>query len=58
MNDDDELCPCGSEKPYEACCKKAYDEANNARDRLKQALNDPNKAQELKDLLKQMQKNK
>lgn len=53
MNED-QLCPCGSGKPYEECCKKAYDQANQARDKLKAAMQDPTKAKELKELLEQM----
>lgn len=56
MNDD-ELCPCGSEKPYEKCCKKAYDQANQARDKIKAAMQDPKKAKELKALLEKMKQN-
>lgn len=50
---DDELCPCGSGKAYEACCKKEYDQIMVTRAKLKAALADPSKAKELADLLKQ-----
>lgn len=53
---DDELCPCGSGKPFEDCCKKEYDHANSARDKIKQAMSDPEKAKELKELLKNIKK--
>ncbi len=52
-NTSDELCPCGSGKKFEECCKKEYDAINTARDKLKAAMKDPIKAQELKKLLKQ-----
>jgi len=55
MTQDDELCPCGSNKPYEECCKKAFDQAN-ATERLKEAMSDPNKAKELKELMERMKK--
>lgn len=55
MKKDNELCPCGSGKAYESCCKKEYDAAN-AREKLKQAMGDPEKAEELKELLKRMKK--
>ncbi|GAA6133627.1 hypothetical protein NBRC116188_04160 [Oceaniserpentilla sp. 4NH20-0058] len=53
---DEELCPCGSGKPFDTCCKKEYDHANAAREKIKQAMSDPKKAQELKDLLKNINK--
>ena len=63
MDNDDELCPCGSGKPFLECCQKEYDEANQevdqaelARKRIKDAMGDPQKAQELKELLKQFKK--
>jgi uncharacterized protein YchJ len=56
MNQDDELCPCGSGKKYEDCCKKEFDHANSAREKLKIAMSNPEKAQELKELLKNMKK--
>jgi len=49
----DELCPCGSGKKFEDCCKKEYDAINSARDKLKAAMKDPIRAKELKKLLKQ-----
>jgi len=49
----DDLCPCGSGKKFEDCCKKEYDAINAARDKLKAAMKDPIKAKELKKLLKQ-----
>ncbi len=52
MTEENELCPCGSGKAYNACCKKEYDAANSARERLKAALTDPTKAKELAELLK------
>jgi len=55
MNDD-ELCPCGSGKQYEECCKKEYDHINAAKEKLKQAMSDPQKAKELKDILKNLNK--
>lgn len=56
MSNDDELCPCGSGKQYDECCKKEFDHANSAREKIKQAMNDPAKAKELKDLLDQINK--
>ncbi|MGR6874379.1 SEC-C metal-binding domain-containing protein [Pseudomonas sp. HK3] len=56
MTQDDELCPCGSGKEYEACCKKEYDHTNAAREKLKAAMGDPAKAKELKDLLNNIKK--
>ena len=50
---DDELCPCGSEKPYLECCKKEYDDIMATRAKLKAALSDPNQAKELAKLIKQ-----
>ena len=47
----DELCPCGSGKLYEQCCKKEYDAINMAKEKLKAAMKDPKKAKELKKLL-------
>ncbi len=47
----DELCPCGSGKNYNQCCKKEYDAINSAREKLKEAMLDPQKAKELKKLL-------
>lgn len=55
MNDEEE-CPCGSGKPYEECCKKEYDHANAAREKIKQAMSDPKKAEELKEFLKSLNK--
>lgn len=52
----DESCPCGSGLNYEDCCKKQYDQANRAREKLKQALNDPDKKKELDNILKQIKK--
>ena len=52
----DELCPCGSGKPYENCCKKEYDQIMDTRAKLKAALADPEKAKELAELLKQSKK--
>jgi len=57
-SDQDESCPCGSGKLYDDCCKKAFDEANNIRDKLKKALDDPSKSLEIKELLKQFQSKK
>lgn len=54
MSDDKELCPCESGKLYEDCCKKAYDQGN-ARQAILDALKDPKKAEELKELLKSNQ---
>ncbi|WP_283785900.1 SEC-C metal-binding domain-containing protein [Bermanella sp. WJH001] len=56
MSQDDELCPCGSGKLYEECCKKEYDRTNAAREKIKQAMSDPKKASELKELLKNLKK--
>lgn len=56
MNQDDELCPCGSGKDYQDCCKKAFDQANSAREKLKAAMSNPEKAKELKELLKNLNK--
>ena len=59
MNDDqtnppnDSMCPCGSGKTYENCCKKEYDQIMETRAKLKAALADPEKAKELADLIKQ-----
>lgn len=53
--DKEELCPCGSGKAFDACCKQQYDAINATREKLKQAMLDPKKAAELKDLLKQAQ---
>ncbi len=50
---EDELCPCGSGKVFEQCCKKEFDAINMAREKLKAAMKDPKKALELKKLLKQ-----
>ncbi len=47
-----ELCPCESGKTFEQCCKKEYDSANLAREKLKAAMLDPIKAKELRELLK------
>lgn len=55
MNDDDQLCPCGSGKRYEECCKKEFDAAN-AKEKLKEAMSHPDKAKELKELLERMKK--
>ena len=55
MNDEED-CPCGSGKPFEKCCKKEYDHANAAREKIKQAMKDPKKAQELKELLDGLKK--
>ena len=52
-NDQDEQCPCGSGKLYEECCQKQYDAANQVKEKLKHALNDPKKSTELQELLKQ-----
>jgi uncharacterized protein YchJ len=49
---DDELCPCGSGKVYEDCCKKEYDQIMETRAKLKAALADPGKAKELANLIK------
>lgn len=57
-NEEDESCPCESGKTYKNCCKKAYDDANNTRDKLKKALDDPSKSLEIKELLKQFQNKK
>lgn len=51
--DNHELCPCGSTKPYEQCCKKEYDDIMETRAKLKAALQDPTKAKELANLIKQ-----
>lgn len=59
-NNDDELCPCGSGKPFDECCNKEYEQANQreqAKDKLKQAMSDPKKAKELKELMEKF-KNK
>lgn len=53
---DDELCPCGSGKPYEACCKKEYDNIMATRSKLKAALDDPKKSKELMELIKKNKK--
>jgi len=50
--DDEALCPCESGKLFKDCCKKEYDAANMAREKLKAAMQDPKKAAELKDLMK------
>ena len=50
--DNDVLCPCESGRLYKECCKKEYDAANMAREKLKEAMKDPKKAEELKDLMK------
>jgi hypothetical protein len=57
-NEKDESCPCGSGKLYQECCKKEYDDANDTRDKLKKALDDPSKSLEIKELLKQFQSKK
>ena len=57
-NEADESCTCGSGKLYQECCKKEYDDVNDPRDRLKKALDDPNKSLEIKELLKQFQSKK
>lgn len=49
---DDELCPCGSGKVYEDCCKKEFDQIMETRAKLKAALADPSKAKELANLIK------
>lgn len=54
MSEDKDLCPCESGKPYDECCKKAYDQGN-ARQAILDALKDPKKAKELKELLNQKQ---
>jgi len=54
----DDSCPCGSGKLYEQCCKIEYDRANAARDKLKAALNNPDKNKELQALLKTYNKEK
>lgn len=56
MTQEDELCPCGSGKAFDECCKKEYDHTNAAREKLKQAMSDPEKAKELKELLKNVKK--
>lgn len=53
--DNEELCPCGSGNPFDTCCKQQYDAINETREKLKQAMQDPDKAKELKALLKQAQ---
>ncbi len=53
MDNDDKFCPCGSGKDFEQCCKKEYDALNMARAKLKAAMKDPIRAQELKKLLKE-----
>jgi uncharacterized protein YchJ len=53
MDNEDTLCPCGSTKDFDQCCKKEYDALNTARAKLKAAMMDPIKAQELKKLLKE-----
>ena len=50
--DSNEPCPCESGKQYKDCCKKEYDAANLAREKLKAAMLDPKKAAELKALMK------
>ena len=55
MTKDNEQCPCGSGKPYEECCKKEFDEAN-AKEKLKEAMSNPDKAKELKELMERMKK--
>jgi len=55
MKDNDtELCPCESGKLYSECCKKVYDQ-ENAKQAIKDALSDPEKAKELKALLQKSQ---
>ena len=56
MTQEDELCPCGSGKAFDKCCKKEYDHTNAAREKLKKAMSDPEKAKELKELLKNLKK--
>lgn len=56
MTSEDKLCPCGSGKDYEQCCKKEFDRANSAREKLKAAMSNPEKVQELKELLNKMNK--
>jgi uncharacterized protein YchJ len=53
MDNEDTLCPCGSSKDFDQCCKKEYDALNTARAKLKAAMMDPIRAQELKKLLKE-----
>ncbi|MEH6344048.1 MAG: SEC-C metal-binding domain-containing protein [Bermanella sp.] len=50
--DESDLCPCESGKRFEDCCKKEYDAANMAREKLKAAMKDPKKADELKKIMK------
>lgn len=57
-NDQDESCPCGSGIPYFDCCKKEYDKANAAKDKIKAALSDPKTSKELQDLLDKFNKEK
>ncbi len=51
MDNHQDLCPCESGKTYELCCKKEYDAMNMAREKLRAAMKDPIKAQELRELL-------
>jgi uncharacterized protein YchJ len=55
MTEDDKQCPCGSGKIYEDCCKKEFDAANT-KEKLKQAMSNPDKAKELKALMERMKK--
>lgn len=57
MDNDDELCPCESGKKFKDCCEREYKQANQARERLKNAMASPEKAKELKELLKQFKQN-